>query len=138
MQLDTILLPVDGSDHSIRAAEYAADLAGQYKASIVLVHCHPPVPITLGEPRFQDAISHYQEESEKILAPFRPVLSGLPVTERVIGGRARDVIPEVAETEKADLIVMGARGLSRVESALLGSVTQRIIAQAGCPVLVVR
>ena len=55
-----------------------------------------------------------------------------------IGGAAADVILTVANTRQADLIVLGAHGLNRLQSILLGSVSMTVAQRAACPVLVVK
>jgi len=53
IQIEKILLPVDGSDHSMHAAQYATDLARIMQAEIVLLHSHKPFPVVLGDPIFK-------------------------------------------------------------------------------------
>jgi nucleotide-binding universal stress UspA family protein len=58
--------------------------------------------------------------------------------ERVVSGRAHQVILDVAEREKAELIVMGVHGKGALNRRLFGSTTHHVIRQAGCPVLTLR
>lgn len=140
MQIQTILLPVDGSEHSVNAARYAADLAKTTGASIVLLHCHRAVPLALGEPNFQNAVDQYAADSDRVLDPFRRLLddAGVDYQDRVVGGRAAEVIAEVAGIEECDLVVMGSKGKSDLEGLFVGSVTHKVLNTAPCPVLVVR
>jgi len=140
MKLEKVLVPVDGSDYSTRAAEYAADLAKTLGAQIVLMHCHKPFPISLGEPFFQKAINKVMDKSNRVLDPFRKRFEEKRVrfTDKILEGPAKEAIINIANIEKVDLIVMGSRGLSDLEGLVLGSVTHRILRSAPCPVLVIR
>ena len=57
LPVERILVPVDGSPHSERAAEYASRMAGILGSEILLVHCHKPFPKLLGEPYMQQAVN---------------------------------------------------------------------------------
>ena len=140
IQINKILLPVDGSDHSMHAARYAADLAGIMQAEIVLLYSHKPFPVVLGEPYFQNAVNKIMQQSNELLEPFREVLKEKEAsfTDRIMEGHADVVIVEVARIEKCDLIVMGSRGRTDLEGLLLGSNTHRVLKTAPCPVLVMR
>ena len=140
LNLNKILVPVDGSDHSMRAAEYAAKLARRLDGQILLLNTHRPFPVTLGEPYFQKAINKILEKANTLLDPFRTLLESEQVTftDRILEGTPGEVIPRVADIEKCDLIVMGSRGHTNLEGLVLGSVTHRVLRSAPCPVLVVR
>ena len=66
-----ILLPVDGSEYSMDAAVQAVELARIAGGSIVLLHCHRPVPTALGQPNFQELTEQYAREAAELLAPYR-------------------------------------------------------------------
>jgi len=135
-----ILLPVDGSDHANRAADYAVDLARLMDARILLLHCHRSFPKVIGEPYLQSIISRTLEEAQACLAPYSERLrqAEVPFDERMMEEPAGSTIVHVATIEKCDLIVMGTRGLGDLQGILLGSVTHRVLQTAPCPVLVVR
>ena len=140
MELKKILVAVDGSDHSMKAASYASELAMLMNASIILVYCHKPFPAVLGEPYFQKAINKILKKSNERLDPFRKLLQnmGVEFMDRILEGPAAHAICEAAAIEKADIIVMGSRGRNDLEGLLLGSCTHRVLKTAPCPVLVVR
>ncbi|MCP4622777.1 MAG: universal stress protein [bacterium] len=140
MQLKKILVPVDGSDFSMRATGYAADMAKLMDCEILLIHCHKSFPAILGEPYFQKAINKILKKSNELLDPYRKMVQDAGVTfiDRILEGPAAQAISEVANIEKADLIVMGCRGRNDLEGLLLGSCTHRVLKTAPCPVLVVR
>jgi len=134
----TILLAYDGSDHAKRAAEVAKAEALAHGARLVVVHVYEPVPDYLGEPFFQEALKRRLERAEKVLAEAVG-LTGVPREDALLlEGRPAEAILEAAIGERADLIVMGTRGLGAIGSLFLGSQSQKVLAEAPCPVLLVR
>jgi len=135
-----ILLPVDGSEHALRAAEYSVKIATMMDARLLLLHCHRPFPVKLGAPYFQKAIDKIMQQSAERLAPFRSMLDqkGAEYTELILEGPAGEKICDVARIEKSEMIVMGSRGRSELTGLFLGSVAHRVLHQAPCPVLIVR
>ncbi len=140
MKLKKFLVPVDGSDYSMRAAKYAAELADFTNGEIILMHCHRPFPVVLGEPYFQNAINKIMEKSNKLIEPYRKLFQDTVTSfiEKILEGPAANAICEVAKIEKLDMIVIGSRGRNKLEGLLLGSCTQRVLNMAPCPVLVIR
>ena len=140
MKGSLILLPVDGSDHADRAADYAIELARLMEGRILLLHCHRSFPKVIGEPYLQSIITRTLEEAQTCLAPYSRRLkeSGIPFEERVMEGPAPGAIVQVAEIETCALIVMGTRGRNDLQGLFLGSVTHRVLQTAPCPVMVVR
>lgn len=140
MRMQKILVPVDGSLSSKNTAKYAATLAVARNALVVLLHVHERLPMTLGGDAAQVVRKSLAEESAKLLAEFAGIVEGVgakcvPVTREGDPGPA---IVQVQEEEDCDLIVMGSRGLTRVEGLVLGSVTTKVLHLASCPVLLTR
>lgn len=138
---DVILLAVDGSEHGLHAARAAGELARAVKAKdLLIVVAFEPIPGYLGEPWRGQAISARTAEAEQILQKAVDTIGSLPskLTKEVIEGSIAEAILDVAATRKCDLIVMGSRGLGRLEGALLGSNSQKVVSHASCPVLIVR
>ena len=140
MELKKILVPVDGSEFSMRAAGYAADMAKLMDSEILLIHCHKSFPAILGEPYFQKAINKILKKSSELLDPYKKIVrdAGVTFIDRILEGPAAQAISEVADIENIDMIVMGCRGRNDLEGLLLGSCTHRVLKTAPCPVLVVR
>jgi nucleotide-binding universal stress UspA family protein len=136
-----ILLAVDGSDHAIRAARKAAELARQMNPDeFRIVVAYDPIPLYLGEPNMQIAITNRKGEAEEILKSAVKEVGSLPceIHTEVLEGDPASAIIEVASVSKSDVIVMGSRGLGRLAGLLLGSTSQKVVAHAPCPVLIVR
>ncbi len=140
MKIEKILLPVDGSDFSIKAAEYALEFVKSRAGDIILMYSHRPFPSFLGEPYFQEVHDKIMNSAREMMAPFARLfaVSGIGVDERILEGAPGESICRVAAIEKCDLIIMGSRGLTDLKGLFLGSVTHRVLSRAPCPVLVVR
>ena len=144
LEIRRLLVPVDFSASSLEALDLASGLAGAFQASLELLsvietHVDAPGSEAPEEDRAASGPSEDAVEKtrrlEELAAKFRSsrsahvaVRSGFP---------AQEILAEAAAS-KADLIVMGSRGLSPVEQVTLGSVAECIIQKARCPVLVVK
>jgi nucleotide-binding universal stress UspA family protein len=138
---DSILLAVDGSEHGQRAARAAADPARAVKAkNLRIVAVYEAVPGYLGEPNMSQAIAAGTRQAEQVLDMAEKIIGTVPAQlhREVLEGPVAEAILQVADTRKSDLIVMGSRGLGRLQGALLGSNSQKVVSHAACPVLVVR
>ncbi len=136
-----ILLAVDGSEHALLSARMAGDLARTMKAETVrIIVVYNNIPSYLGEPNLQVAIDARLQEANGILAAAIKALGDVPaeIHTEIIEGSVAEAIIEVAEVRKAEVIVMGSRGMSRLAGLLLGSNSQKVVSHAPCPVLVVR
>jgi nucleotide-binding universal stress UspA family protein len=139
-----IVVGVDGSKPSIEASHQAMDLAQQTGAKLTFVfvietpQVIPVGPlsgyVTTAPARSDDDVRKAEALVEQI-AKERP---GLTVTTRVELGQPAEVICELAGQLKADLVVVGARGHNAAQRFFLGSVSDRVVHHAPCPVLVVR
>lgn len=141
VSVERILVPVDFSDCSLEALEYAALLAQRSGAALSLLHVLEPVSYGLD---FTLGHEHKREEMRarltKRLAGFVGALAGAKITadSHVRGGIPADSILDGARTLPADMIVMGTHGRRGVSHALSGSVTEAVLRQSRCPVLTVR
>jgi nucleotide-binding universal stress UspA family protein len=135
---ERIVVAVDGSPRSEKTIPVAVDLARRYGSSVTIVHAReyeryegsdvdlgPPIPA--------------EELVQRVVATFRDAgLEAEGVIRRVSSGRTADQIVDVADDAKADLIIMGTRGMTELRSLLLGGVATKVVHQASCPVLLVR
>jgi nucleotide-binding universal stress UspA family protein len=135
-----ILLAVDGSEHAQRAAKLAGELARQMGSDVRVVIAFDPLPGYLGEPMLQAALSQRMKEADKILQRALDEVGKVPgeLKTEILEGPPAEAILEVERTRNNDLIVMGTRGRGRLGGLLLGSQSQKVVAHANCPVLLVR
>jgi nucleotide-binding universal stress UspA family protein len=138
---EKVLLAVDGSEHALHAARAAADLARTVQAKefrIVVVYDF--IPPYLGEPNLQLAIDARMEEAQSIMKTAIESVGDLPceIHTELIEGSPAEAIINVANTRASDVIVIGSRGLGTLAGLLLGSTSQKVVAHAPCPVLIVR
>ena len=138
---DRILLAVDGSEHALHAARTAAELARTMKPSeFRIVVSYDTIPMYLGEPNMQYAIDGRKSDAEEILNTAVKEVGSIPceIHTEIIEGDSAEAIIDVATTRGSDVIVRGSRGRGRLAGLLLGSTSQKVVAHAPCPVLIVR
>ena len=138
-----ILVAVDGSDISVRAAKHANTLAKSLAkpAKIFLVAVDaapfPGVVSKIGK----DAMDRiHAENHERMLAPARKALarSKADVRELSVVGEPAEAILAAAGSNRVDIVVMGSHGRGSVKGILLGTVSSKVIAQTDIPVTIVR
>lgn len=145
-----LLIPIDGSPVSIKAAEKAIALGKLIESELIFVTV-VNMPSEEKYARFgmnveQQFIANRKEMLAKLIQEETKMLkivvrnldtNGLKVTEKVMIGKAATEILKIAEEEEIDYIFMGRRGFSSFERFFIGSVTQKVLASASCPVIVV-
>jgi len=138
-----IICPIDFSDTSIRALTYAAAVATWYEAQLTVLHV---MTASAGAIRSVpvDGAGHVPnpESHDDVVARIRLAIeqAGAPASRArplAQDGRAADVIVSSAASMKADLLVMGTHGLGGFHRLFLGSVTEKVVRTAPCPVLTV-
>ena len=142
-----VLCAVDGSKHSRWAAEALQRWNFPPSSALVLLHVVDTakfrLPQTAGEAA-QGAMKRAQIMAKEIgrglLERMKMALQSVwsVVESRIIRGRPAEAIVRAAARQKADLIVMGSRGLTDVRAFLLGSVSRKVVMHAGCPVLLIK
>lgn len=146
-----ILVAVDGSDNSLRASRLAVGLAQKYRSELIFLNViqMQKYTLSLADPNIPQPPGAFEKEREYERKVAREVLdratrladqSGLNVRSEIQEALDSivEAITEYARGEKADLIVVGTRGLSRFKKLVLGSVSSGVVNHAHCPVLVVR
>jgi universal stress protein A len=146
-RLKKILVPVDYSDGSRVAMEYALFLAERFDAEIEILHVaeipegeeHTVVKPDTGEEELLSELIMQQamKAETEFLAPFVRDAT-IPIKRSLLKGRPGKVIVEAAADRGTDLIVMGTHGRSGFDRLIMGSVTERVLRSAPCPVVVVR
>ena len=131
-----ILVPIDGSAHSTRALHEAIKLAKTTDGTITLLTIQP------SRPKIHSPPKQPSNETTKsiILAEGQKLVQaeGVFAETLLLEGNVVDQIVNTAKEGNFDLVVIGARGLSRFEEALLGSVSHGVVEKAPCPVIVTR
>ena len=147
-RLKKILVPVDYSACSRGAMEYALFLAERFDAEIEVLHIaeiplgeeeHTVVKPDTGEKQLLSELIMQQavKAETEFLSPFVRNTT-IPIEKSLLKGRPGKVIVEAAVDRGADLIVMGTHGRSGFDRLIMGSVTERVLRSAPCPVVVVR
>jgi nucleotide-binding universal stress UspA family protein len=141
----TILICADGSEPGIHAVKVAGELAASYGSRVTIAHVAPFVPAAgpgiYAAAVDTEAILDAAEDAHRAVRKSAgAVLENLHVPYEFRGrmGHVVGQILEIAEEEKAELIVMGSRGLGGFRSLLLGSVSDGVLHHAHCPVLITR
>ncbi len=140
-----VTLAIDGSTFAAQARDLVASLSWPNDTEVTLVTAYQiPAAMVAGWssggrwPEEADVALHGQAAASQTALAQPLIERGLKVTRRIIEGRPADVILEIAEETEADLIVLGSRGLGRIGSMLLGSVSAEVAANARRSVLVTR
>jgi nucleotide-binding universal stress UspA family protein len=139
--ISRILVPVDFSEHSQKALRYALAFAEQFDAEVTLVHIveqmvypgdwmYPPLAVT----------DFAAEKREQMIERLRALDAGSGVkTQHIVRlGRAWQEVIEIAREQKTELIILATHGYTGLKHVLLGSVAEKIVRHAPCPVLTVR
>ena len=137
MKCQHILVPVDFSQDSEEAVGCAIGLAQQFQARLTLLHAiYVPEAAEVNLAAYLDKI---QSESDQLMAACRKRVedAGVTVDSLVVRGVPSHRITETAQEQQADLIVMGTHGRTGLRHMLIGSVAERVVRHASCPVMVV-
>ena len=138
LDIKRILVPLDFSANSQRALDYAHGLALKFDAALHLVHvCEVPSMMTPALDAYAIAYTDWSQrlghEAEKQLVAITTTLGDVRVTTEVLFGFPARTIVDAADTNKADLIVMGTHGHGAVMHMLMGNVAERVVRTAACP-----
>jgi nucleotide-binding universal stress UspA family protein len=141
-RLQRILVPMDFSPHARRALEAAKTLARQAgPAHLILVTSYfVPVELeALGVPDDARVLHELEQKAARDLEALLVELSNAGISSEYVAqkGAPARVIVELARAKGADLIALGTHGRTGVAHALLGSVAERVVREAPCPVLTV-
>jgi nucleotide-binding universal stress UspA family protein len=156
-----ILVPLDGSEHSLKALDYAIGVARKFSSVVHIVHIVHIVQAVsaatydtafmmrglytrasdMAGPSFMiDLKNHLEENGRRILATTETKTreAGIKAVTTLLYGSPAEEIINFAEKEEVDLIVIGDRGLGSVTRFFLGSVSNKVSRHAPCPVLIVK
>lgn len=137
--LKTILVAFDGSEQSQSAFQLGLEIAEKFEARLLVVGVvrlpEPAISVEI-DAMLDNGKAHYAEEFERLAEAARKVR--VTMSSQVAVGHPAEQILRHAEDHHADLIVMGRRGMTRATRWILGSVSERVMRYAHCPVTVVK
>jgi len=140
--MQRILVAIDGSDPSLKAARMAADIALRFGARLTLVHVVPKLllPPDVYGLTLAEVEKEHRAYAEKLLQKAISFLAepGVDTSSTILYGAPAESIAEEAAAEDVGLVVVGSRGHGAVARLFLGSVSDRILHISPKPVLVVR
>ncbi len=134
--LKIVLAAVDFSEPSRVALSCAARLAKQCGAELHVLHAEDPLLTCAAQKAGVDLTSETREELTAFMQSAGPAGDWAPI-HHIVTGPAVDVIRDIAERERADVIVVGMRGMSGAERTMFGSTTEGVLRKADRSVLVV-
>lgn len=145
MPIRKIVCPTDFSEPSLAGVRIAAELAGEFGAEILLVHVVGPIPTAATAPgptRFDVPIYRraLEEQAMKSLEEVgkKEIPAEITVRPFVTHGNPGRRIVKLAEEEEADMIVISGHGESGIQRLIFGSVAEKVVREACCPVLSIR
>jgi nucleotide-binding universal stress UspA family protein len=148
-----LLVPVDGSSHSMLAVEKARQLATAFESDVVLVTVgergaggvvdYPSSPYKFSQDQKERAkkeLYDRQAQTARVLDAAAGCLDKIPgrLETAVLEGNPAEAILEFAERGKFDLIIMGSKGMTGLQNIFIGSVTRQVALRTSCPILIVR
>jgi nucleotide-binding universal stress UspA family protein len=142
-----ILCPTDFSEPALTALKRAEELARHFAAELIVAHVIPPVPgpLTVADPPvassfdvplYQQELAVYAENLLKELVSHQ-VSQEVRTRDLVTTGEATAEILRIAQQERSDLIVIASHGLTGWRRLVFGSVAEKVVRQAPCPVLTI-
>jgi|ERR671923_2863952 nucleotide-binding universal stress UspA family protein len=140
--LSKILVPVDGSEYSLRALDTAIYLAKKIDANLTGMHVIENLPTVYVESQkvLNDLLAKYRAESENILDKCKQIAekSGVKIETVIAEGDAASNIVVYARNGGFDTIIMGSRGVGSFKEMVLGSVSNKVLHHAKCSVMIVK
>ena len=134
-----IVIAFDGSEYSHKALRCAKSIAERFEANLWIVHVFSYPTDFLGYTDYEKLFARRKAAAQAVLDDARQKLSrtSLVVNDELREGPEAESILKEAKKCKADLIVMGTRGLGALKGFLVGSVSRKVIHYSSCPVMVV-
>jgi nucleotide-binding universal stress UspA family protein len=144
LPIKLVLAPTDFSEVSVETVARARELAEHFGAELLVLHVIPPIPTLPSDPHYNFEVPAYQEALRENArrqiqeAAPDPVASGLKSQTLVSYGDPAKEIVRIAEEQSVDMIVIATHGLTGWQHLVFGSVAEKVVRTAKCPVLTVR
>ncbi|CAN5733425.1 universal stress protein [soil metagenome] len=138
-----ILVPIDGSEDSLRALKHGLFLGSKLRAKLVVLYVldTPPVPFIQSEKVMDSVNESFEKESEKVFAKVDSEAQNYDITYETVllkGHHVASLINEYTDQNDIDVIVIGSRGHGTVKTAILGSVSHDVLHHTIKPVLIIK
>jgi universal stress protein A len=140
MTIKRILVPTDFSEPSLKALDYAIDFTRAHDAELLLLHVVEPIRHTRMITDVSEILEHHRAEAAEKIAELeqRTRRHHRKCRSEVHFGVPYSVIADVAKKWNADLIIIATHGYTGLHHLLLGSVTERVVRIAQCPVMTLK
>lgn len=139
--MSKVLVPVDGSENSLRAVRYAVAMAKEKPGTqFHLLHVVDPSEFIDDNYWKPNAIERLTQDGQSKLNAAKKLFddAGIPCEAELVVGSARNVIADHARSKGCDSIIMGTRGMSPMAAMFIGSVAQRVLHTADVPVTLIK
>jgi nucleotide-binding universal stress UspA family protein len=137
-----ILVPIDGSENSKRAFNYALYLSKNLKGEITMLHVAdaPPTVYLQSQKVLDELLEKYSNSREKVFEEYFGLAESenVLIKTKLIFGEAGQEIVKFSLKDNSDVIVIGNRGMGHLKEMLIGSVSSAVIHEAKCPILLVK
>ncbi|MEX0938740.1 MAG: universal stress protein [Pirellulales bacterium] len=135
MKIQKIIFPTDFSHASDAAMAFASSLARDTGAKMLIVHVEEPPTAYGGGNLYYGVPEPERDALMEMLERLKPTTDDVPYEHRLLSGDPARQVIELAEQEKAGLIVMGTHGRTGILRLLMGSVAEEIVRRSSCPVV---
>jgi len=145
-RITRVMVPVDGSEHSMKAAELAVEIAKKTNSQLFFIHVFEKDKVpdwfkTFAELEHLGAADYFDIVDRRLFAPLIARAKESEIQDfhciRATGDSANEILKN-AERLKVDLIVMGTRGLGKLSGVILGSVSSQVLSKATCTCVAVK
>ena len=140
VSLKTILFATDFSDASEKALPFTASLARKHQSKVLIAHVLPEPQPAITRPGISERDERIRAEASARLQEFADsaLFRSLPHEELLLEGSCWTALEQIIEEKGIDLIVLGTHGRTGLAHVLMGSVAERVVQKAACPVLTIR
>jgi nucleotide-binding universal stress UspA family protein len=139
-----IITPTDFSEYSLRALDYAIEIADKFSAHLTIIHIIEPMlqaaDLTWTTIDYEDLNKAHKESAQKQMDKIvnERIPKGIEVDASILFGKPFLEIVKTARDQNADLIVMATHGRGAISHLLMGSTAEKVVRKAPCPVLTVK